>query len=142
MATLIVYCGNGPYWDVIKLVSSKCRANWWTNLLYINNLVRFDPLASVYNNEVYCKHITISHKNVVIFSKIFQCMKESWYLACDMQYYLISPFLVYPIWRWGWTGLWPLITLLSASLVANVRLYAFNDIIMVPTTENFQTDAR
>ena len=38
MATLVVHCGSGPDWQVIKGMSSECRASWWRNLLYINNL--------------------------------------------------------------------------------------------------------
>ena len=52
MATLVVHVGSGPYWDNIKLMSDKCRANWWTNLLYINNIVRYEPHAFVFNTVV------------------------------------------------------------------------------------------
>ena len=58
-------------------------------------------------------------------------MRESWYLANDMQYYLISPFLVYPIWRWGTIGLTPLVALLSASLAANVNVFVNHGVTMI-----------
>lgn len=64
-------------------------------------------------------------------------MKETWFLACDMQYYLISPLLVYPIWRWGTIGLAPVVALMSASLVANVHTFATNDVDMVPFPKAF-----
>ena len=52
MATLVVYSGSGPYWDTMTIISAKCRANWWTNLLYINNIVRYEPHAFVHNSVV------------------------------------------------------------------------------------------
>lgn len=30
----------------------------------------------------------------------FQCVLQTWYLTCDMQYYLYSPLLVYPLYKW------------------------------------------
>lgn len=64
-------------------------------------------------------------------------MKETWFLACDMQYYLISPLLVYPIWRWRFWGLVPLVALTSASLLANVIVFASNDILMMASPKSF-----
>ncbi|KAL4234454.1 hypothetical protein ACF0H5_006100 [Mactra antiquata] len=46
-----------------------CRDNWWINLLYINNYVKTDE----------------------------GCMGWSWYLANDMQLYIISPLLLVPL---------------------------------------------
>ena len=37
IATLLVYCGNGPQWQYVHSVSQLCRYHWWSNLLYINN---------------------------------------------------------------------------------------------------------
>lgn len=36
--TLFKYFGSGPYWP--RTSDANCKANWWTNLLYINNIVR------------------------------------------------------------------------------------------------------
>lgn len=36
---------------------------------------------------------------------IFQCMGQTWYLAVDMQLFVISPLIVYPLWRWKKPGL-------------------------------------
>ena len=52
MSSVIVYCGDGPYWDNVRTMSDKCRANWWTNMLYINNLVRYEPHAFSFNSVV------------------------------------------------------------------------------------------
>lgn len=32
-------------------------------------------------------------------------MGETWYLACDMQMFLLSPLFIYPLWRWWKIGL-------------------------------------
>ncbi len=60
---------RGPMADDLEAVSQLCRDNWWSNLLYINNFV---------NKEEMCLGVT-------------------WYLACDMQMYLLAPLLLYPM---------------------------------------------
>lgn len=48
MATLVVYSGNGPLWSGIEAQAQLCRDNWWTNLLYINNIVKADePVGKI-----------------------------------------------------------------------------------------------
>lgn len=50
-----------------------------------------------------------------------QCMGETWYLACDMQMFLVSPLFIYPLWRWWKAGLaWTVfgIAALQGGLVA------------------------
>jgi len=34
-----------------------------------------------------------------------QCMIQSWYLAADMQLFILSPLFIYPLWRWKKAGL-------------------------------------
>ncbi len=51
--------------------TSSCAKYWWTNLLYINNF--------------YPWHMRD------------QCMGWSWYLANDMQFYVISPLILIPL---------------------------------------------
>ena len=69
-------------------------------------------------------------------------MRETWYLAIDMQYFLISPLLIYPIWRWGAAGLAPLFALMSASLMTTVNAYASNNVIMYPLPRDWLLDNR
>ena len=80
------YLGNGPYWNgVIMNINSTCPKYWWTNLLYINN---FYPKFAE------------------------QCVAWTWYLANDMQFYVVSPLLLIPLFF-----LWPLgIALLCVGL--------------------------
>lgn len=47
-------------------------------------------------------------------------MPETWYLATDMQLFLVSPIFVYFIWKWKRSGLIFLALALAASTIANV----------------------
>jgi peptidoglycan/LPS O-acetylase OafA/YrhL len=47
-----------------------------------------------------------------------QCLVQSWYLAADMQLCLLSPLLVYPLWRWPRRGA----ALLTLALALSVAL--------------------
>ncbi len=47
-ATLVSYAGNGPLWFLIEAAEENCRKNWWTNLLYINNLYKTDQMVKNY----------------------------------------------------------------------------------------------
>ncbi|XP_045202055.2 nose resistant to fluoxetine protein 6-like [Mercenaria mercenaria] len=63
------YWANGPFWPQTGVDVDECKDTWWTNLLYINNVYKADK----------------------------QCMGWSWYLANDMQFYVISPFMLVPL---------------------------------------------
>ncbi|XP_044728551.1 nose resistant to fluoxetine protein 6-like, partial [Chrysoperla carnea] len=66
-ATLLSKMGDGPMWHVIVDGEKQfCRENWWTNLLYINNYVNNDKT----------------------------CMVHTWYLPCDMHFFIIGLFIV------------------------------------------------
>ncbi|PNF21712.1 hypothetical protein B7P43_G10359 [Cryptotermes secundus] len=72
-ATLYRYVGSGPLLPVIaNQMAEGCQSNWWTNILYINNY--FDMNRT--------------------------CVPQSWYLSVDMQLFLLSPIVLYPLWKW------------------------------------------
>ncbi|GBN53727.1 Nose resistant to fluoxetine protein 6, partial [Araneus ventricosus] len=75
-ATISPFLGSGPLWPDYDVIST-CKDNWWWNMLYINN-----------------------------FQALFydQCMEWSWYLANDMQFYVISPLFLITLWRWPKVG--------------------------------------
>ncbi|XP_073233069.1 nose resistant to fluoxetine protein 6-like [Porites lutea] len=75
---LMKFLGDGPLWYGIQQPTT-CGKYWWTNLLYINNF----------------------HPN----SLAKECLGWSWYLANDMQFYIISPLLLFIIYRLRWIGL-------------------------------------
>ncbi|XP_056635445.1 nose resistant to fluoxetine protein 6-like [Diorhabda sublineata] len=64
--TIFVKFGDGPLWrERIEIEQQKCRNVWWANLLFINNYIG----TSNY------------------------CMFQTWYMACDMQAFLLIPLL-------------------------------------------------
>ena len=62
-------------------------------------------------------------------------MGETWYLANDMQMFILSPLVIYPLWRWKRSGLLWLTAIMFGSLAANFALYAIYDLPpnMMPT---------
>ncbi|CAC5409716.1 unnamed protein product [Mytilus coruscus] len=63
------YIGNGPFWPKDGFEKNYCKNTWWWNLLYINN---FKPVSE-------------------------ECFAWAWYLANDMQFYIISPIIILPL---------------------------------------------
>ncbi|KAK6176000.1 hypothetical protein SNE40_014370 [Patella caerulea] len=74
---LYKYMGDGPLWPAAIKAADYCKTNWWTNVLYVNNLVN--------NHE--------------------QCLGWSWYLANDMQFYIISPIFIFTIFWYAPVGI-------------------------------------
>ncbi|CAI6362439.1 unnamed protein product [Macrosiphum euphorbiae] len=75
---VLPYLNSGPYWRMIVYKESeRCQNNWWTNVLFINNYVHTDEL----------------------------CIIPSWYLACDMHFFIVGTLLTYVIWKWRKQGL-------------------------------------
>ncbi|XP_074618174.1 nose resistant to fluoxetine protein 6-like isoform X2 [Acropora palmata] len=77
-SNLYAFLGEGPMW-FRNQNSTLCEKYWWTNLLYINN---FYPT-----------------------SLDDECLDWSWYLANDMQFYIISPLILFLVYRFKWKGL-------------------------------------
>jgi peptidoglycan/LPS O-acetylase OafA/YrhL len=87
------YLGNGPWWYNFKQSQLRnCNANWWATLLYINNFYPTD------------------------FMK--QCGEWTWFSAVDMQFYIISPIIVYTYYRNKKLGLGLMGIMLTATLIA------------------------
>ena len=73
---VLPHVGSGPLWFYGDV--NLCEKYWWTNILYINN---FYP--------------------TLFFD---QCYLVTWYLANDMQFFIISPIfllLLYQFWKMG-----------------------------------------
>ncbi|XP_035686734.1 nose resistant to fluoxetine protein 6-like [Branchiostoma floridae] len=85
---VLPYMFSGPFWPPAP-IDPNCGQNWWTNLLYINNVVNNDKM----------------------------CMGWTWYLANDMQFFVIGVPLVYAVYRWKKLGIALLLTLLLVSFV-------------------------
>uniref|UniRef100_A0A7M5WUW7 Nose resistant-to-fluoxetine protein N-terminal domain-containing protein n=1 Tax=Clytia hemisphaerica TaxID=252671 RepID=A0A7M5WUW7_9CNID len=68
--------GNGVRW--IGTPEKNCHNMWWTNILYINNIYPTDASKA--------------------------CYGVSWYLANDMQFYIISPLIMWAMYRFKIVG--------------------------------------
>ncbi|XP_069121441.1 nose resistant to fluoxetine protein 6-like [Argopecten irradians] len=68
---LFQYWGDGPFWPQFAPGYDICVKHWWRNLLYIQNF----------------------------FSVTEQCIGWSWYLANDMQFFIITPLILIPLYR-------------------------------------------
>ncbi|KAM3957893.1 nose resistant to fluoxetine protein 6-like [Aphomia sociella] len=66
-ATWWVHIAKGPQWSlIVENMRNVCRDKWWTHLLYVNNMVKPDD----------------------------KCLVQSWFMAVDMQMYVVVIFLV------------------------------------------------
>ena len=108
-AALYPYVGSGPDWIYVELVSEGARKYWWTTLLYIQNYYVAKRENHLLNNPS-------------------TSISETWYLACDMQMFWISPLFIYPLWRWKKAGLiWTIVNLI-AFLGGSVMIFIVNDL--------------
>lgn len=80
--TLSVYIASAPRGYQVETANTYCSDYWWTHLLFLNNLIP--------------SWLGIG------------CLGQSWYIAADMQMYIISvPLLISYVHRdqrWGWVG--------------------------------------
>ena len=119
-ASLMRYLPRGPA-NFVDLAAKGCQDAWWTNLLYVNNLV-IDQ-GNVRDLDQNCSF----QSNTVL-----QCMGQTWYMANDMQMFWASPFMIVPMWwihkkkgkLWAgiWSALW--VTVFTGILLA---LYLIKD---------------
>ena len=76
-ASLIKLFATGPQSEYMMMNHESCQADWWKNLLYINNF-------------------SFTGRG---------CMGQTWYLAVEMQCFIITPLLIWPLWRYPNIGL-------------------------------------
>ncbi|XP_055343249.1 LOW QUALITY PROTEIN: nose resistant to fluoxetine protein 6-like [Paramacrobiotus metropolitanus] len=65
--SLYAYTGAGPWWPFSGPEVDACRNTWYANFFYINNVYKDQEM----------------------------CMNWTWYMANDMQFYIISPIFLY-----------------------------------------------
>jgi peptidoglycan/LPS O-acetylase OafA/YrhL len=106
---IAVLMGKGPYWFRWLSFEHRCDLYWWTNLLFVNNLV---PYSTAETDE---------------------CLYHSWYLANDFQFYTISPvFIILFIRRrqLGWM-------LLMSTLAISMGLAAIYTVVLGASAHSF-----
>ena len=91
MATVYRHTDTGPL-HMAEGVSESCARNPWTNLLYINNFFTGTPFIP--GGETYASRPDDG-----------QCLGQTWYLANDMQFFIIAPPIIYIVWKWKRIGL-------------------------------------
>ena len=97
VANVLPHIGAAPAWHIVRQTSEIARRMWWANLLYICNT--FEPKFESYSHQM--------------------SMGETWYLACDMQMFWLSPLFIYPLWRWKKAGLIWVVSIFFTLLVAS-----------------------
>ncbi|OWF53651.1 nose resistant to fluoxetine protein 6-like [Mizuhopecten yessoensis] len=88
--TLTRYFANGPFWPEGGFEKDFCEDTWWTNLLYINNLVKTDKT----------------------------CFAWAWYLANDMQFFVLSPLMLVPLFYSKFIGMAVCLAFLTGTFIA------------------------
>ena len=76
-ASLLKLFATGPQSEWMMMNVDACQEDWWKNLLYINNF-------------------SFTGRG---------CMGQTWYLAVEMQCFIITPLLIWPLWRFPKVGL-------------------------------------
>ncbi|KAF2884302.1 hypothetical protein ILUMI_21864 [Ignelater luminosus] len=72
-STWLYHLGRGPSWErIVGDEVRRCRINWWSNLLYINNY---------YDSE-------------------HMCLQQTWYLATDTQLFALSLVILMLMWKY------------------------------------------
>ena len=95
------FLAEGPIW-FSQYEDKMCKEYWWTNLLYINN---FHP------------------KDIG-----GECLGVSWYLANDMQFFIITPLLLILMYKFRWYGIIGPGGLIAASTAVIAFVYGYWDL--------------
>jgi peptidoglycan/LPS O-acetylase OafA/YrhL len=100
LSILMPALGSGPFWpETAGKLGSACRANWWTNLLYVNNFIETGNL----------------------------CLIHSWYLSNDWQFFLVALVLFGLAYKSRKLALLVLLSLFVASSAATFIVSVEND---------------
>jgi peptidoglycan/LPS O-acetylase OafA/YrhL len=92
--------GSGPFWAALQPYTERCASWWWTNLLFVNNLVPWQDNAAS------------------------QCLPGSAYLALDMQLFALVPLLVGAYLLYPKAGIGLAALLAATGLLASVVITA------------------
>ena len=63
--------------SLVQIEGEECRKYWHRHLLYINTFSFHDENGN---------------------RKMDSCLGQTWYLAFDMQWFIVSPLVIYPLW--------------------------------------------
>ena len=74
--TLLKFFATGPQSHLVTRLVDKCNKGWWTNMAYINNFA-----ADIYG------------------AGKADCINVSWYMAIDMQFFVLTPIVLTLLWK-------------------------------------------
>ena len=95
---------SGPFSVDVDVATNHvtCRQYWWTNMLYINNLVPWNPTGQ-------------------------NCLGQSWYLANDMQFFILAPVFIVLLFAYPLIGnLVTTVTICCSAIAAAVITAHYN----------------
>ncbi|XP_063703745.1 nose resistant to fluoxetine protein 6-like [Culicoides brevitarsis] len=106
--SLYRYFGDGPLWNkVLEGLVEPCQRNWWSTLLFIQNY---------YNPEDIC-------------------LGHLWYLSVDMQLFIVAPFLIFLMHKWG-KKVFPLLSAMIAASMATAFYNSYRNEFRVSAIDN------
>ncbi|KAL0818641.1 hypothetical protein ABMA28_009065 [Loxostege sticticalis] len=108
---------DGPMWYVVENSAGACRRKFWTHVFYVNNLVNPDD----------------------------QCLLQTWFLAVDMQLFLVTSVLTLLLARWRDRALRVLAVMVVASSIVNGLLayyFEWTPMLYLMTAEHYRTRYR
>ncbi|XP_050533851.1 nose resistant to fluoxetine protein 6-like isoform X2 [Daktulosphaira vitifoliae] len=89
-AQLLPHFGNGPFWQQKTWNEANlCKDYWWTNILFINNFIDVK----------------------------YQCLIISWYVTCDVHFYILGVIILYSYIQNRKWGIGMLLLLICLSLI-------------------------
>ena len=96
-STLLRQMCFGPNCRALESTVDGCTRAWWRNILYINN---FSGGQGGF---------------------IAECIGQTWYLANDMQMFIISPLIIWPLFFLPWVGiLWSILLTIGSIIVPTI----------------------
>ncbi|XP_017075501.2 LOW QUALITY PROTEIN: nose resistant to fluoxetine protein 6 [Drosophila eugracilis] len=98
--TLFNRLDSGPLWQQFTGSSDLCSDTWWATLLYVQNYAAPGRM----------------------------CLGHSWYLAVDMQLYIISPLLLIALYKWGKKAVGGIVLLILLLFGCVFSIIIFNDL--------------
>ncbi|KAJ3657266.1 hypothetical protein Zmor_009082, partial [Zophobas morio] len=105
--TVFIQMGSGPLWlERIEVEQERCVASWWTNIFYLNNYINKEQL----------------------------CMFQSWYLTCDIHFFMMVPIIIWLLRKKPCLGLVILFLIIVVSVCvvfATVYMYEEDAILLV-----------
>ncbi|XP_070533927.1 nose resistant to fluoxetine protein 6-like [Ptychodera flava] len=113
-STLTLHLGSGPIHDQNVLESQElCHEYWWATILYFHNLYPWPASLSI-------------------------CMDWVWYLCCDMQLFILSPFFIILLYKSPKVGTFMVgtFTVISIAIVAGLATYFGYPLTADPTFYN------